>query len=284
MSSGLFSWLPWVGRRKPLVPVVTLAGPIGVATPLRPGVTLSALSGALERAFRNKRASAVAIRINSPGGSPVQSRLIYSRIRTLADRHDKKVHVFIEDVGASGGYLVALSGDEIIADASSIVGSIGVVAAGFGFDKLIERIGVERRVYTSGPRKVMLDPFQPTNADDVERLRAIQDDIQRMFVDLVRERRGGKLNGSDDDLFSGEFWSGLKARELGLVDSIGDLRAAMQSQYGDDVKLVNVKTQRGFLSRRMGPFRDRDLAGDATFAEDLLATLETRALWSRYGI
>lgn len=284
MSSDGSSWLRRLGFRRPIVPVVTLSGPIGVATPLRPGVTLAALSTALEKAFRHRRAVAVAIRINSPGGSPVQSRLIYSRIRTLAERYGKKVHVFIEDVGASGGYLVALSGDEIIADESSIVGSIGVVAAGFGFDRLLERVGIERRIYTSGPRKVMLDPFRPTDEGDVERLKAIQNDIQKMFVDLVRERRGDKLNGSDDVLFSGEFWSGRHAQELGLIDNLGDLRATLQAEYGDEIKLVQVRTQRGFLSRRLGPFRDRDLAGDASFAEDLVATLETRAMWSRYGI
>ncbi|WP_040485587.1 S49 family peptidase [Lutibaculum baratangense] len=279
--SALFGRL---GLGKPVVPTVTLSGPIGVASPLRPGVTLAAVSGALERAFRYKRGVAVAIRINSPGGSPVQSRLIYSRIRTLAERHKKKVHVFIEDVGASGGYLVALAGDEIIADSSSIVGSIGVVAAGFGFDKLIERVGIERRVYTSGPRKVMLDPFQPTKDEDVERLRAIQADIQQMFVDLVRERRAGKLTVPDEDLFTGEFWSGHRAHDLGLVDTLGDLRQTMQDRYGEDIRIVPVSTQRGFLSRRMGPFRDGGLTADPSFAEDLVATLETRAMWSRYGI
>ncbi len=284
MSAGDPSWAFWRRWRKPIVPVVTLSGPIGVASPLRPGVTLAALSGTLERAFSHKRAKAIAIRINSPGGSPVQSRLIYSRIRTLAARYEKTVHVFIEDVGASGGYLVALAGDEIIADTSSIVGSIGVVAAGFGFDKLIDRIGIERRVFTSGPRKVMLDPFKPADEGDIERLRSIQNDIQQLFVDLVRERRGAKLNGSDDELFSGEFWSGRRAQELGLIDTVGDLRAVMQAQYGDDIKIVPVRTHRGWLSRRMGPFRDRDLAADVSFAEDLVATLETRAMWSRYGI
>ena len=156
------------------MPVLRFGGTIGVATPLRPGISLAGTAGAISRAFSMKGAQAVAIQINSPGGSPVQSTLIYKRIRALAEEKELPVYVFAEDVAASGGYLIALAGDEIYADASSIIGSIGVVSSGFGFDKLIEKIGVDRRVYTAGKRKVSLDPFQPEKEDDIKRLKALQ--------------------------------------------------------------------------------------------------------------
>lgn len=271
-------------ERRPLVPVLRLAGPIGMVTPLRPGLSLSTVAGALERAFRIKRAAAVAIIINSPGGSPVQSRLIQARIRHLAEKHGKPVFVFIEDVGASGGYLIALAGDEIIADQSSIVGSIGVVSAGFGFDRLIDKIGVERRVYTAGDKKVMLDPFQPEKPEDIKRLKALQKDVQDMFVELVKERRGAALTGSDKTLFSGEFWSGRKALELGLVDRLGDITSVMRERYGDKVRLKAVSTTQGGLLRRFMRGSSPAVPLASGFADDLVSAVETRALWSRYGL
>lgn len=269
-------------ERHPLVPVVRLTGPIGMATPLRPGITLSGVAGALEKAFKITRASAVALVINSPGGSPVQSHLVYKRVRALAEEHGKPVFVFIEDVGASGGYLIALAGDEIVADESSVVGSIGVVAATFGFDKAIEKLGIERRVYTAGERKVILDPFQPEKPEDVRRLKSLQKDVHQMFIDLVKARRGGALNGSDRALFSGEFWSGRKALELGLIDRIGDLRSVMRERFGEKVRLVPIATARGGLLRRLVPGTRAEFP--AGLADDLVSAVEARAMWSRYGL
>jgi serine protease SohB len=217
----------------PVVPVVRLQGAIGLTTPLRPGLTLASVSRALERAFAVKRARAVALAINSPGGSPTQSHLIFLRIRQLAAEKNLPVIAFVEDVAASGGYMIACAADEIVCDIYSIAGSIGVVGGTFGFDRLMERIGVERRVYTAGERKVMLDPFLPEKPDDVERIKAVQQDIHAHFIALVKERRGGRLSGDDAALFSGEFWTAGKARELGLVDAVGDLRGILRARFGD---------------------------------------------------
>jgi signal peptide peptidase SppA len=267
----------------PLVPVLRLNGPIGMVTPLRPGLSLATLAGPLERAFKIKRAAAVAISINSPGGAPVQSHLIFKRIRDLAEEHGKPVFVFIEDVGASGGYMIALAGDEIVVDPSSIVGSIGVVAATFGFDKAIEKLGIDRRVYTAGDRKVTLDSFQPEKPEDVKRVKALQKDIHAQFIDMVKSRRGKALNGSDRLLFSGEFWAGGKAVELGLADRLGDLRGVLRERYGDKVRLVPIPTKRGGLLGRLRLSADTG-AVLPPLADDFISAIETRALWSRYGL
>src|SRR5471032_2309807 len=206
----------------PVVPVVRLTGVIGVSSPLRPGLMLSSTARSLERAFSTRNARAVALIVNSPGGSPAQSHLIFRRIRQLAAEKKLPVIAFVEDVGASGGYMLACAGDEIICDQFSIVGSIGVVGGSFGFPKLMDKLGIERRLYTSGERKVMLDPFLPEKPEDVKRIKAIQKDIHEHFIALVKERRGTKLRGSDKALFSGEFWTAPAAIELGLADSLGD--------------------------------------------------------------
>ncbi len=270
-------------QRHPLVPVLRLTGPIGMVTPLRPGLSLAGLAGPLERAFKIRKAAAVALVVNSPGGSPVQSHLIFRRIRALSEEHGKPVFVFVEDVGASGGYMIAAAGDEIIVDPSSIVGSIGVVAATFGFDKAIEKLGIDRRVYTAGDRKVTLDPFRPENPDDVKRLKALQKDVHAMFIDLVKSRRGAALKGSDKLLFSGEFWSGRKAVDLGLADRLGDLKSVMRERYGDKVRLVPIPTQRGGLLGRLRPFASTG-GGMPPLADDFVSAIETRALWSRFGL
>ncbi len=233
-------------RDRPIVPVVRLTGVIGFSTPLRPGLSLAGVARTLDRAFAIRRAAAVALSINSPGGSPVQSHLIFRRIRELADEHKRPVIAFIEDAGASGGYMIACAGDEIIADPYSIVGSIGVVGGSFGFDKLIAKIGVERRLYTSGDHKAMLDPFLPENPDDVERLKKLQRQIHEDFIALVKSRRGAKLQGPENDLFSGEYWTGQKAMELGLVDAIGDLRGTLRERFGDKVVTPLITAERGF--------------------------------------
>lgn len=288
-----FNILRW-RERGALVPVVRLTGAIGMAVPLRPGLSLASCAAMLARAFSNRNAAAVAIAVNSPGGSPVQSRLIYSRIRALAEEKELPVYVFCEDVTASGGYMLALAGDEIYADPSSIIGSIGVIAAGFGFDKAIERLGIERRVYTAGRNKLALDPFRPEKPEDVKRLKAIQDEVHELFKVMVRERRGSRLKADEDKLFNGEFWAGKTALELGLIDGLGDMRSVMRDKFGDKVRLKLVASSRSWLRRNLAfPGTHAGTRGDGEgaalalppgWADDVLSTLETRALWSRYGL
>lgn len=265
----------------PVVPVVRLSGAIGAVTPLRPGLTLAAVAKLLERAFAMRGAKAVAVVINSPGGSAVQSRQIFLRIRQLATEKNLPVLVFVEDAAASGGYMIACAGDEIFCDPSSILGSIGVVGATFGFPDLMRRIGVERRVYTAGERKVTLDPFLPENPEDVARLKAIQRDIHAVFIALVKERRGTRLKGGEDELFSGEFWAGERAVALGLADAIGDLRGVLRARFGDKVVTPVVAPQGGLLA-----LLGRRSRADAVngLPDAALSALEARALWARYGL
>ncbi len=262
----------------PVVPVIRLNGVIGAAVPLRPGLGLATIAKTLEKAFGTRGARAVALVINSPGGSPSQSHLIFQRVRQLSVEKNIPVIAFVEDIGASGGYMLAGAADEIVADVFSIVGSIGVVGGGFGFEKLIEKLGIERRLYTSGERKAMLDPFLPEKPEDVKRLKAIQKDIHERFIALVKERRGTRLNGPEKTLFSGEFWTAPNALELGVIDRIGDLRSTLRERFGDKVRTPVISGERGFLSRKLG----LDIA--LPNAADLMSTLEERAWWSRYGI
>jgi signal peptide peptidase SppA len=273
----------------PVVPVVRLSGVIGAVMPLRQGLSIAAVAPALERAFATRDAAAVAILINSPGGSAAQSHLIFRRIRALAEEKKLPVFAFIEDAGASGGYMLACAGDQIFADPSSLVGSIGVVAAGFGFDKLLDRFGVERRLHTAGTSKAMLDPFSPERPEDVARLKGIQAQIHAMFVALVEGRRGGRLKGDREALFSGAVWAGAEALELGLVDGLGDLRAVMRERFGDKVRLKPVAVARpGLLARVLGrrgePTIEDGSAGGLIDPAALLAVLEERAAWSRIGL
>src|SRR3978361_1401964 len=239
-------------RDTPVVPVVRLSGVIGAVTPLRPGMTLAGVAKMLERAFGTKNARAVALVINSPGGSPVQSRQIYLRIRQLAAEKKLPVLVFVEDVAASGGYMIACAGDEIFCDPSSILGSIGVVGGTFGFQDLIKRIGVERRLYTAGEHKAMLDPFLPENPDDVARVKALQREIHAIFIALVRQSRGARLKAADDVLFTGEYWAGETSVSLGLADAIGDTRSRLRARYGEKVKTPVIAPAAGLLSGLMG--------------------------------
>jgi signal peptide peptidase SppA len=287
--AGWLSYLPasWISRG-PLVPVLRFSGPIGMATPLRPGLSISTSAAAIDKAFSMRGAKAVAIQINSPGGSAVQSMLIYKRIRALAAEKGLKVYVFAEDVAASGGYLLALAGDEIYADPSSIVGSIGVITATFGLNELIAKIGVERRVYTAGKSKDTLDPFLPEKPEDVERIKSLQLDVHATFIDLVKERRGGKIANAGEDLFTGEFWSGRRALEFGLIDGLSDVRSKMRSLFGEDVRLKLVMPSTSWLRRKRSIFAE---AGALDFgflsgglAADLISAIEARALWSRFGL
>jgi serine protease SohB len=260
----------------PVVPVVRLTGVIGVSSPLRPGLMLSTTARSLERAFATRNARAVALVINSPGGSPSQSHLIMRRIRQLAEEKNIPVLAFIEDVGASGGYMLACAADEIICDQYSIVGSIGVVGGGFGFPKLL---------YTSGDNKAILDPFLPEKPEDVKRIKAIQKDIHAHFIALVKERRGAKLQGTDKTLFSGEFWTAATAIELGLADRTGDMRSTLRERYGDKVRTPLISAERSFFGRKVPGVNLADaLTGHASITDDLVSTLEARALWSRYGL
>ena len=278
--------LPARWRGGAVVPVVRLSGVIGAVTPLRPGMSLSGVSRTLERAFATKNAKAVALVINSPGGSPVQSRQIYQRIRQLAAEKKLRVLVFVEDVAASGGYMIACAGDEIFCDPSSIVGSIGVVGGTFGFTELIKKVGIERRLYTSGDHKATLDPFLPENPEDVARLKAIQREIHATFIELVKASRGERLKGTDDLLFTGEYWAGERAVKLGLADAIGDLRTVLRARYGEKVQMPVIAPPTGLLSGLAGrkPGAGSSVLDFTGFSQDLISTLEERAVWARYGL
>lgn len=276
-------WRPGVT----VVPVVRLSGVIGAVTPLRPGLMLAGVARTLERAFAVDNAKAVALVVNSPGGSPVQSRQIYLRIRQLAKEKKLPVLVFVEDVAASGGYMIACAGDEIFCDPSSILGSIGVVGGSFGFTELIRKIGVERRLYTSGEHKATLDPFLPENPEDVARLKAIQREIHATFIELVKASRGTRLKGSDDLLFTGEYWAGERAVALGLADAIGDLRSTLRARFGDKVVTPLIAPSSGFLAglfgRKAGAGTLASFDGIAGLPDDLISALETRAIWAKFG-
>jgi signal peptide peptidase SppA len=275
-------------RATAVVPVVRLSGVIGAVTPLRPGMSLAGVARTLERAFATKNAKAVALVINSPGGSPVQSRQIYLRIRQLAAEKKLPVLVFVEDVAASGGYMIACAGDEIFCDPSSILGSIGVVGGAFGFQDLIKKIGVERRLYTAGAHKAMLDPFLPENPDDVARVKALQREIHAIFIDLVKQSRGSRLKGAENVLFTGEYWAGETSVALGLADAIGDLRATLRARYGDKVQTPVIAAATGMLSgllgrKSAGAAALTGLEGVASLPDEVISALETRAIWAKFG-
>jgi len=282
-------WLPARLRRGvTVVPVVRLSGVIGAVTPLRPGMTLVGLARTLERAFAVSNAKAVALLVNSPGGSPVQSHQIFVRIRQLASEKKLPVLAFVEDVAASGGYMIACAADEIFCDPSSILGSIGVVGGSFGLTELIRKIGVERRLYTAGEHKAMLDPFLPENPEDVERLKAIQREIHALFIALVKSSRGARLKGADETLFTGEYWAGERAVSLGLADGVGDLRSTLRARYGEKLLTPLVAPASGMLAGLMGrrspatsPLGALDAA--AALPDELISALETRAIWARFG-
>ena len=253
-------------KKKKIVAHIKLNGVIGNSGKFKQGIDFSGQEETIEKAFSLKKAKAVAITINSPGGSPVQSHLIYNFIRSQAKKNKKKVIVFAEDVAASGGYLIACAGDEIYANSSSIIGSIGVIYSSFGFTDLIKKIGVERRVHTAGKNKSTLDPFLDEKAEDIERLKNIQLDLHKDFIKVVEESRGSKLNKSDIELFSGEFWSGSKAKELGLVDDLGNSNEILRKKFGEDVVIKKFEKSKGWLSKK--------LSSSSTQIDQLANTLE----------
>lgn len=276
------TWQRLMGSEPPIVSVLRLSGAIGMSQGLRKGLSMATTAEQIAKLFADKTVAAAAVVINSPGGSPVQAALIHDRIRALGKEKGVKVLTFAEDVAASGGYMLALAGDEIYAHENSIVGSIGVVSAGFGFQNLIEKIGVERRVYTSGERKAMLDPFKPEDPRDTAHLKALQHEVHESFKAMVRTRREGKLKADENELFSGAFWTGAKAKEFGLIDGLGDLRSICRQKFGDKVEFRVITPRKSWFSLDM--LGSRADAPSTDWAGNLIAAAEERALWSRFGL
>ena len=270
-------------NRPPVVGAVRLAGVIAAsAGPGRQSLNLSQQEKLLEAAFSLKRLKAVAVYLNSPGGSPVQSALLHDRLRALAAEKEVPLFVFCEDVAASGGYWIACAGDEVYANENSIIGSIGVISASFGFEEMIAKIGVERRIHTAGRQKSFLDPFREENEDDVARLKELQGHIHDAFKRHVETRRGSRLAEDREKLFSGEFWSGAEAKKLGLIDEIGDAHQVLREKFGDKVKIHEIEQRKGWLQRRLNFGMDGRVTGE--LVENLVFTLGARALWQRFGL
>ena len=266
----------WFFKKKKIVPHIKLSGVIGNVGKFRQGIDFSSQEEIIKKAFSIKKASAVAVTVNSPGGSPVQSHLIYKFIREQAKKNKKKVMVFAEDVAASGGYLIACAGDEIYANSSSIIGSIGVIYSSFGFKDLIQKIGVQRRVYTAGKNKSTLDPFLDEKQEDIERLKNIQLELHKDFINVVEESRGTKLKKETGiELFSGEFWSGRKAKDLGLIDGIGNADQILKKEFGEEVEIKKFEKSKGWLAKRLSSSEDH--------ADKIISILEERSIWQRYG-
>ena len=263
-------------KKKKVVPHVRLTGIIGSAGKFKQGMELANQRDILKKAFAVKKITHVAISINSPGGSPVQSHLIYSYIRQLAEKNKVKVIIFAEDVAASGGYFIACAGDEIYANSSSIIGSIGVISASFGFKDLIQKIGVERRVYTAGKNKSTLDPFLDEKKEDIERLKNIQLDLHKDFIEVVEKSRSSKLKKSEVELFSGEFWSGRKAKDLGLIDEIGNANQVLREKFGEDVVIKKFEKSKSWLSKKLSSSNDH--------VDQLANILEEKSVWQKYGL
>ena len=268
----MFSFL----KKKKIIPHIKLTGIIGNVGKFRQGIDFSGQEEIILKAFSVKKAPCIAITVNSPGGSPVQSHLIYNFIRLQAKKNKKKVIVFAEDVAASGGYLIACAGDEIYANSSSIIGSIGVIYSSFGFTELIKKIGVERRIHTAGKNKSTLDPFLDEKKDDIERLKTIQLDIHKDFINVVERSRGTKLKKSEVELFSGEFWSGSKAKELGLIDEVGDSHQILKEKFGEDVVIKKFEKNRSWLSKK--------LSSSNNHVDQLSNILEEKSVWQKYGL
>jgi signal peptide peptidase SppA len=277
-TGGMKGWLGRIfGKGGPVIPVVRLHGVI--ASDTRPGrLNIAGVAPLLDRAFAMKAAPAVVIVVNSPGGSPVQSRLIARRIRDLADEKGKPVIVFVEDAAASGGYFIAVAGDEIIADPSSVVGSVGVIFAGFGFVDAIGKLGITRRVHTSGRNKSTLDPFLPEKPEDIDRIKRVEEEIHAVFIEFVKQRRGARLTASDDELFTGEWWTGVSGLKLGLVDALGDLHSELRKRFGERVRIRLIEPRRPFFSL------PRLTIGVIGQGSELVASIEDRALWARLGL
>ncbi len=265
-------------RKKTVIPHVRLTGIIGSAGRFKQGMELANQKDILKKAFSLKKISHVAISINSPGGSPVQSHLIYSYIRDLAKQKKVKVLIFAEDVAASGGYFIACAGDEIYANSSSIIGSIGVISASFGFKDLIQKIGIERRVYTAGKNKSTLDPFVAEKEEDVKRLKNIQLELHEDFIKVVQFSRGSKLKDPEkNNIFTGEFWTGKTALKLGLIDGIGNAEQVLKEKFGEKVIIKNFEKPKGFIAKRLSSSTQDPI-------EKLANIIEEKSMWQKFGL
>ena len=265
-------------KKKKIIPHIRLSGVIGNAGKFRQGLDFSGQEEIIKKAFSIKKSPAVAITVNSPGGSPVQSHMIYKLIREQAKENKKKVIVFAEDVAASGGYLIACAGDEIYANQSSIIGSIGVIFSSFGFKDLIKKIGVDRRVYTAGKNKSTLDPFVEEKQEDVERLKKIQLDLHSDFIKIVKQSRGDKIKDPEkNNIFTGEFWAGSVALKLGLIDGIGNADQVLREKFGEKAIIKKFEKQKGFLAKKLSSSIDGQL-------ENIIENLEEKSLWQRFGL
>jgi signal peptide peptidase SppA len=265
-------------KKKTIIPHVRLTGIIGTVGKFKQGIDLASQQEILKKAFNYKKPKVVAISINSPGGSPVQSHLIYSYIKQMAKKNKTEVIIFAEDVAASGGYFIACAGDEIYANSSSIVGSIGVISASFGFKDLIKKIGIERRVYTAGKNKSTLDPFVDEKPEDVQRLKNIQLDLHSNFIEIVKKSRGKKLiDPEKNNIFTGEFWSGNAALKLGLVDGIGNADQILRDKYGEEVVIKKFEKTKGFLAKKLSSSMENQI-------ENLIENFEEKAMWQKFGL
>jgi len=264
-------------RKKKIVPHIRLSGVIGSVGKFKQGLDFNGQQEIIQKVFAIKKAKAIAISINSPGGSPVQSHLIYSYIRKQAKKNKKKVLIFAEDVAASGGYLIACAGDEIYANSSSIIGSIGVIYSSFGLQELIKKAGIQRRIYTAGKNKSTLDPFIEEKEEDIQRLKKIQLDLHADFIKVVEESRTSKLKkNGNPDLFTGEFWSGSKAKELGLIDGLGNADEILKEKFGEDVVIKKFEKPKSWLNKKLSGVGEDQI-------ENLLNILEEKSIWQRYG-
>lgn len=271
--------LPMFQNPTPVVAILPLEGVIGSASRFSTALNLAGIEEKITEAFEVHNVKAVALAVNSPGGSPVQSELIMRRIQKLSEEKKIPVYAFAEDVAASGGYLISLAAEEIYAHEASIIGSIGVISAGFGYSKAIEKIGVERRVYAAGDNKSILDPFLPEKEKDIKLLKEMQKEIHEFFKSLVKERRGDRLKGTQKVMFSGQFWAGNEALKLGLVDGIGDLHTVMKEKLGAKTKFKRIKEEKGFFKSLLGM-----TGGKVKLSDEILSTLESRSLWGRFGL
>jgi len=265
-------------KKKKIIPHIRLSGVIGSVGRFKQGIDFSGQQEIIKKAFSFKKAKNIAISINSPGGSPVQSHLIHDYIRQEAKKNDKKVIIFAEDVAASGGYLIACAGDEIYANSSSIVGSIGVISASFGFQEAIKRIGIERRVYTAGKNKSTLDPFKEENKEDIERIKKLQLELHSDFIEVVKKSRGSKLKDPEkNNTFTGEFWSGTTSMKLGLIDGIGNAEQILREKFGDDIIIKKLEKQKSFIAKKLSSSIDNQI-------DNIASIIEERALWQKFGL
>ena len=265
-------------KKKIVIPHLRLSGVIGSVGRFRQGIDFSGQQGMIKKAFSFKKAKNIAISINSPGGSPVQSHLIHDYIRQLAKKNNKKVLVFAEDVAASGGYLIACAGDEIYANSSSIVGSIGVISAWFGFQEAIKKVGIQRRVYTAGKNKSTLDPFKEEKDEDIQRIKKLQLELHSDFINVVKKSRGPKLKEPEkNNTFTGEFWSGSTSLKLGLVDGIGNAEQILREKFGEDVVIKKLEKPKSFIAKKLSASIDNQI-------DSVANVLEERAQWQKFGL